>query len=71
MEMLTTRQAAERLNVSIATIGKLIRAGEIHAVKVGHNWRIPADSLTAYLSRPAEPEKPAGASTREGITNDK
>lgn len=40
MEMLTTRQAAERLNVSIATIGKLIRAGEIHAVKVGHNWRI-------------------------------
>ena len=70
MEMLTTRQAAERLNVSIATIGKLIRAGEIHAVKVGHNWRIPADALTAYLARPAEPEKPAGASTPEEKTND-
>lgn len=71
MDMLTTRQAAERFNVSIATIGKLIRGGQIHAVKVGHNWRIPADSLTAYLARPAEPEKPAGASTREEITNDK
>ena len=70
MDMLTTRQAAERFNVSIATIGKLIRGGQIHAVKVGHNWRIPADSLTAYLSRPAEPEKPTGASTMEEKAND-
>lgn len=58
MAMLTTRQAAETMNVSIATVGKLIRNKAIKGVKVGHNWRIPEEELTAYLNRPHDDAEP-------------
>lgn len=43
-------EVAQRLRVDPRTIYRLITSGGLRAVKVGRVWRVPADSLEAYLS---------------------
>lgn len=38
---LTAAQYAEKMQVCVTTVQRKIRTGEIAAVKVGRNWRIP------------------------------
>ena len=49
--MLKPKDVAAHLNVSKATIERLIKSGDIIAVKVGTSWRIAHDDLTNYLSK--------------------
>jgi excisionase family DNA binding protein len=39
-ELMTTRQVGEMLRMSSWTVYKLIKSGEINAVKVGRNWKV-------------------------------
>lgn len=48
-EMLSIAQVAERLQVSVATVRRLIERGELPAVRVGRLWRISSNALEAYL----------------------
>lgn len=48
-ELLTPEEAAFKLRVSLDTIYKLIRRGDIPATKVGSQWRIKLRDLNAYL----------------------
>lgn len=50
--LLTPKQAAERLNVSYQTIGRLIRNGDIEAVKVGSQYRIHPTTINELIGRP-------------------
>jgi len=43
---LTPAQAADALAISLKTIYRLIHSGEIRAVKIGRQLRIPAGELT-------------------------
>lgn len=43
--MKTPRQLAEALSVSEFTVYRLIQSGQIHAIKAGRQWRIPADEV--------------------------
>lgn len=45
----TPRQVAEQLLVHERTVIRLIERGELHAIKVGKQWRIPRESLESYL----------------------
>ena len=50
--LLSRDEVAGVLGVSPATVGRLVRAGELESVKVGPRLvRIKAESLKAYLSR--------------------
>jgi len=42
---LTLPQAAEKLHVSVQTMGRYVRSGRVRAVKVGRDWRVPVKSL--------------------------
>ncbi len=43
-QLLTLAQAAERLNVSVPAVRRMVKAGRLKARKVGRDWRIdPAD----------------------------
>lgn len=44
------KEAADFLRVSLSTMLKLLRAGEVKAVKVGRQWRITRASLDAFLA---------------------
>jgi excisionase family DNA binding protein len=42
---LTLPQAAEKLQVSVQTMGRYVRSGRVRAVKLGRDWRVPTKSL--------------------------
>jgi len=48
--LLTTREAAEYLRVSRATILRCCRAGRLPAVQIGRQWRIDMDQLERLLT---------------------
>lgn len=54
MEYYTTVQAAELLGLHRNTILKHIDRGEMPAVKVGRNYRIPAEWLDRYMEAIAD-----------------
>jgi excisionase family DNA binding protein len=48
--LLTAHEVADQLRVSTMTIYRLIRRGELPAVRVGRNYRVRESELEAYLS---------------------
>src|SRR3990170_6415135 len=48
---LTTEEVLEYLQVNLRTVYRLIKAGKIPAVRVGHQWRFRQNDVDAWLSR--------------------
>lgn len=48
-QLLTAAEVADQLRVSTMTVYRLIRRGELPAVRVGRNYRVRARDLTAFL----------------------
>jgi excisionase family DNA binding protein len=49
-QLLTAAEVADQLRVSTMTIYRLIRSGELPAVRVGRNYRVPVAELERYLA---------------------
>jgi excisionase family DNA binding protein len=47
--LLTVREVAETMRVSNMTVYRLIRAGELPAIRVGKHFRIREQELSQYL----------------------
>jgi excisionase family DNA binding protein len=47
---LTPQEVADLLRVSSMTVYRLIKSGEMPAIRVGKAFRIPEDELDAYLA---------------------
>lgn len=47
--LLTAAEVADQLRVSTMTVYRLIRRGELPAVRVGRNYRVRAADLDTYL----------------------
>ena len=59
---LSLREAADFLSISLSTLHRLLAKGELVAVRIGARRRVPADHLTAYLTRDVQfPELMAGS----------
>ena len=43
--LITVREAANYLRISARTVYRLIESGQIGAVRIGKQWRIPANDL--------------------------
>jgi len=50
-EFLTPEQIAERLAVSVDTVYRLVRDGELAAVRAGRRYTVPVDALREFLER--------------------
>jgi excisionase family DNA binding protein len=48
--LLTVAEVADSLRVSTMTVYRLINGGQLAAVRVGKNYRIPEPALEAYLA---------------------
>ena len=48
-EILTVKEAAQLLKTTRQQIRKMIQNGELPAVKVGREWRIPMESIRIFL----------------------
>ena len=49
MELLTVKEAAELLKTSRVQVRKMIQAGDLLAVKVGREYRIPSVSIREFI----------------------
>ncbi len=59
-ELLTVGEVAGLLRVSTMTVYRLIRTGELPAVRVGRNYRVRRNDLDTYLQEKiVEPERAA------------
>ena len=48
--MLTTKDVQALINVDRSTIYRMAEAGQLPAVKIGRQWRFPADEIEQWLS---------------------
>ena len=47
--LLTVREVAETMRVSNMTVYRLIKAGDLHALRVGRNFRIRESDVDRYF----------------------
>jgi len=50
-EYLTVKEIANMFGLSPVTVERLARKGQIPAVKIGWQWRIPAKEFQAWLQK--------------------
>lgn len=55
-KLLTVSEVARLLRVSNMTIYRLLKSGDLPAVRVGKNYRIQKRDIEAYLQRALMPE---------------
>ena len=48
--LLTVAEVAELMRVSTMTVYRLIKGGDLAAVRVGHNYRIRGSEVDRYLA---------------------
>lgn len=49
--VLSVKQVAEILAVSLNTAYELVRSKQIHSIRVGRSYRIPLDAVVEYLNK--------------------
>jgi len=54
----TLAQAAKALQVHEVTVRRLIATKQIYAKKIGQQWRIPVESLNAFITGEKPADKP-------------
>jgi excisionase family DNA binding protein len=57
LQMLTTDDVLGYLRINARTVYRLIRTGELPAVRIGRQWRIRRSDLDTWLDR----QRPAAA----------
>jgi excisionase family DNA binding protein len=60
--MLTARQVGDRLEVDATTVYRMAGDGRLPAVRVGRQWRFPADAIDALLVPERSPDPVAPSS---------
>jgi excisionase family DNA binding protein len=50
-EYMRVKDVAAKLDVSVKTVGNLIRSGELGSHRIGGQWRIPSVALAEMLNR--------------------
>lgn len=48
-QLLTLQQVADRLQVSMSTVRRLVDAGKLKTVRIGRNLRVRPEDLAAYI----------------------
>ena len=59
--LLTTQQAAQRLDVKVDTVQRYLRQGKIRAIRLGKFWRIPESALQNFTFNQQKPAQKTNA----------
>jgi len=61
MRFLTVAEVADLMRVSSMTVYRLVRSGDLPAVRFGRSYRIPESAVEAAVELPAaQPQVPRG-----------
>lgn len=58
-EMLTAKEMQDKLQVDRSTIYRMAEAGRLPAIKVGKQWRFPADKVDTWFEKQISMNQPA------------
>ena len=65
-ELLTVEQAAQKLQMHVATVRRMLRSGQVPGMKLGtKEWRVPDKALQDFIDGKMA-QKPAGPSAAKG-----
>lgn len=53
-EMLTVKEVADKLQLSVETVKKMLRNGELPGHKFGRQWRVVPSELMQHLEKQRE-----------------
>lgn len=56
-QMLKAEDVARRLNVSVATVRRWLRSGELAGIQFANEWRIDPEDLQKFINRKKGPKK--------------
>lgn len=59
-DVLTVHEVQEALRIGRAGVYKLLASGELGCFKLGNTYKIPKDSLIAYMNQQVRTEKKEG-----------
>ena len=65
--MLTTKDLQEIMNVDRSTIYRMAEAGKLPAIKVGRQWRFPADEIATWLAGGDTTRKPVPLAEEQAV----
>lgn len=65
--MLTTKDLQEIMNVDRSTIYRMAESGKLPAIKVGRQWRFPADEIDAWLAGGDQTPKPVDLAAEQAV----
>lgn len=54
IDLFSVKEVAEYLKVSQRLVRRMIASGELEAMKVGREWRIPIDAIAAWVENNRE-----------------
>jgi excisionase family DNA binding protein len=70
--LLTTRELKDRLQLDRVTIYRMVKTGELPALRVGGQWRFSSDAIDAWLQarrrNRAQPVRPAASEAEVSLT---
>ena len=76
LKILTTRQAATLLGVSVRRVCQFCESGRLQSRKVGRDWLIPPSEAERFrriprsVGRPKKPEKVKGKLSQDPLVNE-
>jgi excisionase family DNA binding protein len=59
MRFLTVAEVADMMRVSSMTVYRLVKSGELPAVRFGRSYRIPESAVAAAVELPAAQQAPS------------
>ena len=65
--LLTTKDLQALIHVDKSTIYRMAEDGRLPAIKVGRQWRFPADGIQALLGNGVVPQTPSGPASSGAV----
>lgn len=65
--LMTVQEAASYLRFHPSTVYRLVRAGQLPALKLGKQWRVSRDALQIWELRHAHVHMPERAPSHKGV----
>ena len=64
---LTTEEVLQYLQLNLKTVYRLVKAGQLPAVRVGRQWRFRRRDIDAWLAAAARPQAIAAPGSRASV----
>jgi excisionase family DNA binding protein len=59
-EFLTLKDVADRLKVSVKTVRRWVKSGQLRGIRAGKQWRVPESAIEEFVRKGGEAPREGG-----------